>query len=84
MYIRHMKLNLQFMPSISPRESVPMASRSSLLNELFALFHLLIMFRVLINANSDHVLMMCHHALGILKFCGELLILPTLYFSCPR
>ena len=69
------------MPSILPQESMPMASRSTLLNEHFALFHLLIMLRVIINASSDHVLMMYNRALGILKFCGELLILPTLYFS---
>lgn len=62
-----------------PQESVPMASESRFLNELFPLFYLSIMHRVLINANSAHVLMMYHCALGILKFSGALLILPTLY-----
>lgn len=74
----HVTLNLRFMPTPLPRKSVPMASRSMFLNELFALFYLLIMHRVLINANSAHVLMMYHCALGIIKFCGASLILPTL------
>lgn len=40
------------------------------------------MRRELINANSAHVLMMYHCALGILKFCGALVILPILHSAC--
>lgn len=58
-----------------------MASGPRFFNELFALFYLLIMH---INANSAYVLMMYHCALGISKFSGALLILPTLYSALQR
>lgn len=52
---------------------------SRLLDELFALFYLLIMHIVLINANPANVLMMSNCALGIIKFCSALLTVPTFY-----
>lgn len=60
------------------------ASQSRILDELFALFYLLIMHKVFRNANLADFLLISYCVLDVLKFCSAFFTVPTLYsaFQC--